>query len=146
MLAGIIIGISIFILVSFLKDKNYLYSLFSFLSGLFKRSSNKAENNMAACELIKSNLNEMLDTLFSPKNVKKSVSAKVRSSVKNGIFSCSEGQIIKNEILEAHSKYMAFGETLSRTTYSNKQLINDYHNFIYKIIEKIDSSLPESGT
>jgi len=82
----------------------------------------------------------MLDTLFSPVNIKKTVSAKVKRSVKNGLLVDNNDQDIKNDILEAHSKYMAFGETLSRTTYSNKQLINDYHNFIYKIIEKIDTN------
>ena len=147
MLAGIILGVSFIILFSFLKEINNLQSVFSFFSGLFNRkSANDAENKLAACQLVKSNLNEMLDTLFSPANVKNSVSAKVRKSLKNGFFSGNEGVAIKNEILEAHSKYMAFGETLSRTTYSNKELINDYHNFIYRIIEKIDTSSLDSGT
>ena len=118
--------------------------MFSWLSGLLNHGpaneSELRENKLIVYQSIKSNLNEMLDTIFSPANVKKSVSAKVRSSIKNGLLSDSDGQVIKNDILEAHSKYMAFGETLSRTTYSNKQLINDYHNFIYKIIEKIDTT------
>ena len=94
--------------------------------------------------LIKNNLDEMLDTLFSTAKVKNSVSSRLKKSIKNGYFSDSEGKEIRNEVMEAHYKYMAFGETLSRTTYSNKQLINDYHNSIYRIIEKIDSATLKS--
>ena len=108
------------------------------------RFSPEKQEKLAAYQSVKNNLDEMLDTLFSTTKVKNSVSSKLKKSIKNGYFSDIEGKEIRNEVMEAHCKYMAFGETLSRTTYSNKQLINDYHNFIYRIIEKIDSATLKS--
>ena len=148
MLAGIIIGICIIFLYSLLINKSSLNSVISFFSGLLRQNkadeSEKKQEKLAAYQSVKNNLDEMLDTLFSTAKVKKSVSSRLKKSINNGYFSDSEGKEIRSEVMEAHYKYMAFGETLSRTTYSNKQLINDYHNFIYRIIEKIDSATLKS--
>ena len=124
-LAGIIAGILI----------AWLYGFYS------NRPSNDLvilEKKMKAYKSIKTILNEMLNTMDSPESVKQVVAGKIKDSVSNGMFATKEDQSIINDVMEAHSKYLAFGDTISKTTYSNKELINDYHNFIYKIIEKIE--------
>lgn len=145
LLSGIIIGICIILLYSLIRQ--YVQLPFSSVYSLLNYSHKKSDQNKTVVyQTIKLHLNEMLDTLFSPANVKKSVSAKVKNSVNNRLLADKDDQLIKHEILEANYKYMAFGENLTRTTYTNKQLINDYHNNIYKIIEKIDTISLSSGT
>ena len=99
------------------------------------------EKKFKAYQILKSNLNELLDTMSGPESVKRSVSKKIKHSVNNGLFESKEDQLIISDIVEAHSKYLAFGETISKTPYNNKEIINDYHNFVYRIIEKIDTTL-----
>lgn len=148
LLSGIIIGICIILFYSLIRKyvQFPFSSVYKFLKVRGKDQRKREEDKTAAYQSIKLHLNEMLDTLFSPANVKNSVSAKVKNSVNNRLLADNNDQLIKNEILEANYKYMAFGETITRTTYTNKQLINDYHNFIYKIIEKIDTKNLSSGT
>ena len=127
-LAGFIIGISFTWFYNYLKykDKNELAT---------------HEKKLKAYQSIKSILNETLGTLSSPESVKKTIATKLKVSVKDGLLVNKDDQIILNDILEAHSKYLAFGETILKTPYSNKEIINNYHNFIYRIIEKIDKTL-----
>ena len=120
---------------------------------LYSYFSSRSDSDLATLEKkfkdyqsVKAALNEMLDTLFSPESVKRTVAAKVKDSISSDIFSGKDDQPIVNDILEAHSKYLAFGETISKTPYSNKEIINDYHNFVYKIISEIDRSSKSLNT